>query len=253
MPRLVVRWLRFTGTKKPTGKKSSPIDYAREFAQGVNVILIEDNLVGKSTILKTIKFALTGDDGDYDDDVKAWIKDVWLRFSLDDVEYTIMLARREDGLHGMLVPGKKECPIEDIPAGESSIGFRCKGADEIQEELKNFFVHSFRLASMGWTQAHPSGDGRSSECWATWRTFFQALRIPDDDHAYLLCKPDPERGDHLAHLLTRKLLAQSRPELRIGAIGNVLSAKRWRQALIRLFLGQWAPPTTRQKHPRSSA
>jgi hypothetical protein len=67
VPRLVIRWLRFTGTKKPTGKKPDPIDYTREFAPGVNVILIEDNLVGKSSILKTIKFALTSDDEDYDD------------------------------------------------------------------------------------------------------------------------------------------------------------------------------------------
>jgi hypothetical protein len=195
VPRLVVRWLRFTGTKTPTDKKTSPIDYAREFAPGVNVILIEDNLVGKSTILKTIKFALTGDDGDYDDDVKGWIKDVWLRFTLDDREFTVLLARREDGLHGALVPGKKEDPIEDLPAGESSVGFRCKGAEDIQAELRNFFVHEFKLASVGWTQAHPSGDGRSSECWATWQTFFQALRIPDDDHTYLLCKPDPGLGN----------------------------------------------------------
>ncbi len=195
VPRLVIRWLRFTGTKEPTGKKAASIDYAREFAPGVNVILIEDNLVGKSTILKTIEFALTGDDGDYDDDVKAWIKNIWLRFTLDDREYTILLARREDGLHGALVPGKKECLIEEIPAGESSVGFRCEGSEDIQAELRAFFIYEFKLASMGWTQAHPSGDGRSSECWATWQTFFQALRIPDDDHTYLLCKPDPGLGN----------------------------------------------------------
>lgn len=195
VPRLVVRWLRFTGTKTPTGKKASPINYTRTFAPGVNVVLVEDNLVGKSTILKTIKFALTGDDGDYDDDVKSWIKDVWLGFTLDDREFTILLARREDGLHGALAPGKKECAIEDIQAGESSIGFRCKGADDIQAELRGFFVHEFKLATMGWTQAHPSKDGRSSECWVTWHAFFQALRIPDDDHNYLLCKPDPGLGN----------------------------------------------------------
>jgi hypothetical protein len=195
VPRLVVRWLRFTGTKQPTGKKPTAVEYAREFAPGVNVILIEDNLVGKSSILKTIKFALTGDDQDYDEDVREWIKDVWLRFTLDEREFTILLARREDGLQGMLVSGRKECPIENVPAAESSVGFHCKGADEIQAELKNFFIQEYRLASLGWTQAQASGEGRSSDCWATWRTFFQALRIPDDDHTYLLCKPDPGLGN----------------------------------------------------------
>jgi hypothetical protein len=191
-PRLVVRRLRFTGAKKLTGQqKPSAINYDQEFATGVNVILIQHNLVGKSSILKTIKFALTGDDDDYDADVREWIREIWLQFTLDDREYTILLARRDDGLHGMLVPGRKECPIEEVPATESALGFYNKGTDEIQAGLKDFFVKEFSLASLGWMMAHPSGDGRSSECWASWRTFFQALRIPDDNHTYLLCKPDP--------------------------------------------------------------
>jgi hypothetical protein len=195
VPRLVVRRLRFSGTKRPSGQEPSAIDYDQQFATGVNVILIEDNLVGKSSILKTIKFALTGDDEDYDADVREWIREIWLEFTLDEREYTILLARRDDGLHGMLVPGRKECPIEEVPGSESAIGFYNKGSEEIQAGLRDFFIHEFCLASLGWTQAHRSGDGRSSDCWASWRTFFQALRIPDDNHTYLLCRPDPGIGN----------------------------------------------------------
>lgn len=191
VPRLVVRRLRFTGTKKPAGQKPSAINYDQKFGTGVNVILIEDNLVGKSSVLKTIKFALTGDDEEYDADVREWITEIWLEFTLDEREYTVLLARREDGLHGMLVPGRKECRIEDVPATESSLGFYNKGSEEIQAGLRDFFVHGFCLATLGWNMAHRSGDGRSSECWASWKTFFQALRIPDDNHTYLLCRPDP--------------------------------------------------------------
>ncbi len=195
VPRLVVRRLRITGTKRPVGQKPSAINYDQEFAPGVNVILIEHNLVGKSSILKTIKFALTGDDEDYDADVREWIREVWLEFTLDDREYTILLARRENGLHGMLVPGRKGCPIEEVPPAESALGFYNKGPEEIQTGLREFFVHEFGLATLGWNQAHRSGDGRSSECWASWRTFFHALRIPDDNHTYLLCRPDPGIGN----------------------------------------------------------
>ncbi len=195
VPRLVVRRLRFRGTKRLSGQKPSAIDYDQPFATGVNVILIQDNLVGKSSILKTIKFALTGDDGEYDTEVRDWIREIWLEFTLDDREYTVLLARRDDGLHGMLVPGRKECPIEEVPAEESGLGFYNKGPQEIQAGLRDFFVHEFCLASIGWTMAHPSGDGRSSDCWATWLTFFQALRIPDDNHTYLLCRPDPGIGN----------------------------------------------------------
>jgi predicted ATP-dependent endonuclease of OLD family len=42
----------------------------------VNALVIEDNLVGKSSVLKTIKFALTGNDDEYDQEVRRWITDV---------------------------------------------------------------------------------------------------------------------------------------------------------------------------------
>jgi hypothetical protein len=191
VPRLVVRRLRFIGTKRSVGRGPSAINYDQQFTTGVNVILIQDNLVGKSSILKTIKFALTGDDEDYDADVREWIREIWLEFTLDERDYTILLARRDDGLHGMLLAGRKECPIEEVSSTQSAIAFYNKGPAEIQAGLKDFFVHELGLASLGWNMAHPSGDGRSSECWASWRTFFQALRIPDDNHTYLLSKPDP--------------------------------------------------------------
>lgn len=196
VPRLLIRLLKFKGTKTLDGV-NSPIDYEQPFQMGVNVLVIEDNLVGKSSILKTIKFALTGNDEEYDQEVRRWITDIWLQFSLDDRPYTVLLARREDGLHGRLAPGDHDCPIEKVPKASAAKGFYHRGETEVQQALESFFVREFGLASLGWNQALPGRDGGSIKVWASWLTYFHALRIPDDNHTYLLCKPEYANQDQL--------------------------------------------------------
>jgi len=196
VPRLMLNRLRFKGMKT-IDEVSTPIDYDQPFDTGVNVVVIEDNLVGKSSILKTIKFALTGSDEEYDQSVREWIREIWLEFSLDDRRYTMMLARREDGLHGRLVPGQYSCPIEEVPKEDATKGFYHRGEEEIQQALDSFFVHEFGLESLGWNMASPARDGTSSMAWASWKTYFLALRIPDDNHTYFICKPEAANQEQL--------------------------------------------------------
>jgi hypothetical protein len=158
VPRLMIRRLRFKGLKTLDGS-DTPIDYDQEFVTGVNALVIEDNLVGKSSILKTIKFGLTGHDDEYDQAVRDWIKEIWLEFSLDEQIYTILLARREDGLHGMLASEAHSCPIEEVPKHQASRGFYIRGEHEIQQALESFFVNEFGLATLGWNVTHPAKDG----------------------------------------------------------------------------------------------
>jgi hypothetical protein len=196
VPRLMIRRLRFRGTKRIDAVET-PIDYDQPFETGVNALVIEDNLVGKSSVLKTIKFALTGNDEEYDQEVRQWITEIWLEFSLDERVYTVLLARREDGLHCRLVLGSHSCPIDKVPKASASKGFYHRGAEEVQQALESFFVHEFGLASLGWNQALPAGDGKSTDVWASWLTYFQALRILDDNHTYLLCKPEFANQDQI--------------------------------------------------------
>lgn len=188
-PRLMIHRLRFQG-EKTLGNASTPIDYDQLFATGVNAIIVEDNLVGKSSILKTIKFALTGNDEDYDQPIREWIKDIWLEFGLDDRQFTMLLARREDGLHGRLAPGQHSCQIEEVSEEAAKKGFYHRGEHEIQQALDSFFSHEFGLERLGWNMASSAKDGSSFEAWASWRTYFLALRIPDDNHTYFICKPE---------------------------------------------------------------
>src|SRR5699024_6711354 len=109
--------------------------YDQAFAPGVNVICVPDNEVGKSSILKTIKYALTGDNGDYDADVRLWITDVWLAFTLDVQEFTVLLSTRDGGPRALLVPSEEFRPIETLAEETTLVIFDVSGADAIKAEL----------------------------------------------------------------------------------------------------------------------
>ncbi len=103
-PALRVHQLRFIGEKYLQDQPPEPLIYRpKTFAPVANVICIPDNEVGKSSILKTIKYALTGDNGDYDADVRAWITDVWLAFALDRQKFTVLLSVRDGVPRTLLV------------------------------------------------------------------------------------------------------------------------------------------------------
>jgi hypothetical protein len=186
VPHLRVNRLRFKGEKR-LGGKPELIDYDQKFAPGVNVILIEKNLVGKSSILKTIKFALTGDNDDFDKDVKNWIKEVWLEFSLGAREFTMVLAYVEEDWQCVLATGKENRPLSEVVESLTRKDQHHIGLPAIQQALGALFFREYSLAALGWTQSHTNGE--VIECSTSWQTYFQALRIKDDDHKYLMCEP----------------------------------------------------------------
>lgn len=186
VPHLMVNRLRFKGEKRLSGKPE-PIDYDQKFAPGVNVILIEKNLVGKSSILKIIKFALTGDNDDFDKDVKTWIKAIWLEFSLGARDFTVVLAYVEDDWQCVLATGKESGPLSEVVESLTRKDQHHIGLPAIQQALAELFFREYSLAVLGWTQSHANGDVIESS--TSWQTYFQALRIKDDDHKYLMCEP----------------------------------------------------------------
>ncbi len=192
VPRLVVRRLRFQGVKTLDGA-TSQIDYDQTFESGVNFLLIEHNLVGKSTVFKTIKFALTGNDDDYDAVVRQWLHEIWLEFTLGDSDYTVLLSRHDDGLRGKLATGRHQCRIDELPQSASVI-FDYQGNADIQTALQDFFFSKFALPTLGWNQATTGYRGGNTDVTASWRTYFQALRVPDDNHSYLLSKHANQDG-----------------------------------------------------------
>jgi predicted nucleic acid-binding Zn-ribbon protein len=185
-PRLRVEHLTFSGEKRLTDSDLQPFRYVQRFPPGVNVVLIPDNDVGKSSILKTIKYGLTGDDSDFDMDVKSWIQKLWLQFSLDGTTFTVHIAREPDGPQAYLAIGAEERGLDDLPS-IAGVMETVTGADEIREMLNRFFFQRLGLGHVGWTQG-------TERRYASWRTFFQALLIPDSSDRYLICDPQHSFG-----------------------------------------------------------
>jgi len=186
-PALRVRRLRFTGEKRLHDRPTEPFVYDQTFAPGVNVICIPDNEVGKSSILKTIKYALTGDNGDYDADVRTWITDVWLTFALDRQEFTVLLSTRGGAPRALLVPGEEFRPMETVAEETTLAIVDVSGAETIKTELQRFFFQRLGLGRLSWTQQDASAPGGVAERSTSWLTYFQALQIPDGGDRYLLC------------------------------------------------------------------
>lgn len=178
--------------------------YDQRFAPGVNVLLAPNNSVGKSSIFATLKFALTGDDGDYELDVRGWIRAVWLEFALGPAPYTVHLARTASGgLTGYVAAGHVDVPVDALDASGVATIARFADADAARAGLEAFFLERFGLRRLGWTQAVPgaaSADRRMS-----WLTYFQALVIPHASERYLLLDETHAIGNQDGLLLSMLL------------------------------------------------
>ena len=151
-PRFQVRCLRFTGTKHlHSHEESVPITYEQRFTPGVNVVLIEANEVGKSSIWKTIKFALTGDSSDYDADVRSWITAIWLTFALNEQLYTIILSKNGPQVRAILILGEESRSVEEV-ARASNVVFDAQGTENVKAALQHFFFNQLGLTQLSWTQ-----------------------------------------------------------------------------------------------------
>ncbi len=214
-PRLRVQRLRFVGEKTLKDGAREPIDYEQPFEPGVNVLLVPDNSVGKSSVFKIIKFALTGDDTDFDSDVRSWIDAVWLHFMIGEATHTIHLQRTDDRLAGYIAAGNVDTSYSDLDASDVVTVARMLGADAVRDGLHQFFLDRFDLSQLGWTD---SSKGVAEERRVTWRTFFQVLTIPNSSEEYLLVSEKNAMGNQEGLLLSVLLglhLAQPINELLI--------------------------------------
>lgn len=72
--------------------QDKPINYDKKIYDGINV-WVADNSMGKSSIFKVIKFALTGNN-DLKEDVKGWIREIYLEFDLGN-KYCIFITNQK--------------------------------------------------------------------------------------------------------------------------------------------------------------
>ena len=165
-------------TEEEQTYSNDPILYDRSIASGIN-IWVADNLKGKSSILKIIKYALTGSDS-IKDNIKKWIKHILLNFKIGAKEYTIYF-KIEARLKAKLFNGT----ITTIAAIDESVDeplIDVKSETEYQAQIQEFFFNQFSYYPLKWTQKHPSKDRTDLvEAKTSWASYFKSIFLESKD------------------------------------------------------------------------
>jgi len=185
--RLEVNYIAFTGkkvTEEEQEYSDQEIDYTQEVHSGVNM-WVADNLKGKSSIFKIVKFALTGQDS-LKPNISKWIKHILLIFSINDKRFTVYINKEKKGIQAALYnkefrgyPNEGEYEDEKL--------FSSTSKDEFQSQLEDFFFNQFDYYSLRWTQKSSAKDSDDLlEAGASWLTYFKSIFLESKDSGDLM-------------------------------------------------------------------
>jgi hypothetical protein len=185
-PRSVNRHLRilsiqFAGVKQ-TGEE---IAYECSPGPGVNLWLGE-NLVGKSSIFKIVKLALTGRKS-IDRGIEKWLHEIWVEFTLGYEIYTSYIYRKANNLIFNLYQLDKEQLLiagdEERQAAELYHG----GMEGYAEHLEEFFFTQFAYYPMQWvSKTSVRTDPKSYARETSWVTYFSTIYLAAEEYDKLL-------------------------------------------------------------------
>jgi hypothetical protein len=192
--RLIVHSVYLAGEKRLSdGGTNRPFTYHRKLGSGLWA-WVGKNGSGKSTILNTIIWALTGSDSGLSRRVRGWIRDVLVQFSAGKDEYTSYLTRTSDSGRDALRGGiyRGFLTLDQVELGAEPV-VRFENRDQMKETIDTFFMQQFGIMSMRWT-AHGSAkdDPDLHAHTTTWRTYAHAIHIEDDSYDDLII--DPQKG-----------------------------------------------------------
>jgi len=180
--KLLINQITFYGkkiTEQEQDYSGRIINYQQEIANGVN-IWIADNFKGKSSILKIIKYALTGSNS-IKQNIKKWLTHIILNFSISDKEFTIYLNTERRTLVGSLFNGRMN-NVDAINQIENEPIFEASGESEYQNLIEEFFFKQFSYYSLRWTQKHPRKNSNELlEVGASWSTYFKSILLESKD------------------------------------------------------------------------
>jgi hypothetical protein len=188
--RLIVHEVYLSGEKRQseTGV-SQAFRYRRKLGTGLWA-WVGKNGSGKSTILNTIIWALTGSEGGLSRRVRSWLRDVLVHFSLGTEDYTSYITRMGDGLRGGIFRGSPT--LDQVELGAEPI-VRFDNRDQMREVIDAFFMQQIGIASLRWTAHGSAKDDPDLHAHSTtWRTYAHAIHIEDDSYDDLII--DPQKG-----------------------------------------------------------
>jgi len=177
--RLFLSKIHFSGTKKHTGES---FEYEKQFYPGVN-LWVADNLKGKSTLFKVIKFALTGNSESFNKpQVKAWFELICLEFKIGENIFTTVLKLNDGALKKAQVfsTGLDQALSNEV--GESHLLFESSTFIAYEDFIQTFFFGQFTYYSLKWTQKD-SGKNKDALniAGASWKTYYKTIYLESAD------------------------------------------------------------------------
>ncbi len=173
---LKVKRIAFSGTKTRSGVAPEPfaVDYA--FQDGLTAVTSEKNLVGKSTLLWLIRWALTGRrPADLADDVRDWIDEVTVEGAVGTERFII---------HWTLSDGTTS---QGSLTTSDDAGSSFTGQQQFDEVMGAFMLDRLRLFPTPWWKSQRGGDaGEGMVSIHGWPAYFPALLVRGDQVGVLL-------------------------------------------------------------------
>lgn len=184
---LTINKVRLFGKKEISENQiysGKEIDFTLPLESGVN-ILIADNLKGKSSIFKIIKFALTGTNS-LKPNVRKWISHTFVNFSINSNKYTVYLDLSKRSLYACLSNGSFSS-LAEIEELSKDILFDATSETSYQDLINDFFFKQFDYYSLKWTQKSSQKDKNELlEANASWKTYFKSILLESKDSNSLM-------------------------------------------------------------------
>jgi hypothetical protein len=173
---LKITRIAFSGTKAPSGADPEPFDVDYSFEDGLTAVTSEKNLVGKSTILWLIRWALTGRrPADLADDVREWIEEVTVEGVVGTECFVVHWTLRDGATHdGSLTTS-------------DGAGSSFSGQPGFAEAMGAFMLDRLRLSPTPWWKSQRGGSaGEGAVSVHGWPSYFPALLVRGDQVGVLL-------------------------------------------------------------------
>ena len=156
---------------------------------------IAGNGAGKSTILKTIVWGLTGIEPNFKPDVRTWLEDIAIEIILADAVYTIRYFPRSAPVRvtGKIYAHDLETVLDDSDNLQAVMLF--SGASEMTKAIANFFSSQMGFAPSQWIQPMNFSIDLEQKS-ISWEIYAQALFIGADDYTDYLFPHHYLNGKH---------------------------------------------------------
>lgn len=156
--------------------------------KGVN-LWIADNMKGKSTIFKIVKYSLTGVES-IKADIKNWIDEIILEFQIGKAVYTIHIdktGRDKGALYSFgldeFLENRDNNKLELI---ESKKEFDFKSKTMLEEQMEKFFFDHFSYYKLKYThKSSVKEDTNLVTANLSWATYFKSIYLESSNYEYL--------------------------------------------------------------------